>query len=209
MGTAKKTVKEVIPLLSATCTIQVNVMSESEGDEEKVVQEIGKKRKMGITLIDKDYKSIKLVEHAGFIVPSNYPNAQVRCVMTALGDAAFFSLVSRDMDRRTEVDKEKLKKVGFPLKSLAGIPFPAKSKRSEVVSNTVAKMCQDKKYAAGIVKMMIDPTVQFDAQRGVFKVTSPKVLKAKTVAQMYIAISAWRDVRGADGDARSDVTAAY
>jgi hypothetical protein len=197
-GTAARAVKEVMPTLAATHTISVNNMSAAQN-----------KTKSPIEIYTNEYKVLKVKEIAGYTLPTTYPNLEVRGVMTSLADAAFFSVTSKDLEKRLEIDVDHAAHMQFPVKNLSGMSLPSKMKRVDFIANTVAKMCSDKKYAKQVQEELLSKSVTFDAQTGKFKVTTPRVLKVKSIPHLFLVIDAWRKIRGTDADCRSDITAGY
>jgi hypothetical protein len=189
-GYSAKNVREVVPAMAATHTIVV----------EKGVEN---------TFITNDYKEVKMQTIAGIQVPTNYPNAHTKCVITSLVDGALIGVNAKKLTNNYEVNPADAMAIRFPFKPLTVVEeFPKGLTRSGLVIGTFEKAIVNSKAAESLLDDLPEG-VFFDFKTGKYRYPPPVMLKVKDANALFHAIMAHRKVRGADKDARHYITAAY
>jgi len=190
-GYSAKNVREVVPTMAATHTIVV------EKGKENV-------------FITNDYNEVKMQTIAGIQVPTNYPNAHVKCVMTSLMDGAYIGVSSKKLEANYEINPLDAQAIRFPFKALVvDKEFPKGATRAGFITGTFEKAIRDKGYAEAIAQNDLPDGVVFDFATGKYRYNSPAMLGVKDARALFYAIMAHRKTRGSDKDARHYITAPY
>jgi hypothetical protein len=160
----------------------------------------------GITLTDDKYENVPVINFGGYVVPANYPDAQVKIVASNVVDAFFLPLKSKDLSKRAEIDYKLADAMGFPTTNLGGLDLPG-DKRIGLLEGSKEAAMTEPGYIQDLLKRF-PKSLQFDLETGTFAVKT-NTIKCTSIGSMYECLSKWRELRGVDGDARHEMFDGY